>query len=342
MSAQEQNKRKLLFISNRWVNTIYTDYGVVKQKILLQIIEQLQEKIIKVMRGTRVSSFGILPGQEILIDLDMSRIYKYNNYHQVRKAIKQMSDNAIKIYNDPSFKTNIYYMAPLLSGYEPTKEKRIVQVAIKKNIAELLLFVDYGPSKKKQGEYVAKQFTPLDVNSLQALTSKYYFPIYTMMASWATTGGFTIDIEELRERLQVEEKYKGFDNFHRYVLKHVQKEMQISANYSFNFTLIKTGKVVKKIAFKIFSNAKQDPNHAWLKIYRALNEELPYFMKFTEEQRAQFNYLLTGKYDLEAVHKKLQYIHSFLVKKKQQLQPVPGPRIFLYTLEAIEKDFPPG
>ncbi len=342
MSVPDQDKKNLLFISNRWVNSIYTNYGVVKQRILLQIIQELQAGILMVMKGKRVADFNIPAGQDLIIPLDMSKIYKYNNYHRVRKAIKEMSRDQIKIYNDPSFRENIYYLAPLLNGFDAGKEKKIVDLRIKKNIAELLLHVDYKPSKKKPGEYSASQFTPLDANALQAITCKYYYPMYAMMKSWLEKGGLTIDIDELRERLDVEEKYKGFDNLHRYVLKHVQKEMQISADVGFNFSLIKTGKVVKKIVFKIFSNAKQDPNHAWMKIYDLLRKDLPYFRPFTEEQLQQFNYLLTGKFKLEEVAKKIQYVHDFLEGKKKEGNPYKQAIIFDYLQTSIEKDFPPG
>lgn len=337
-SHPEQEKKKLLYIGNRWVNSIYTGYGVTKQKILLQIIETLQTDIRKVMNGKRVA-IGVAADQELCMDLDMSKIIHYNNYAQVRKAVEQMSRNPIKIYNDPDFKKPIYFSQPLLSGFEPGNEKKIIKLALKKNIVELLLFVDYKPDKKK-GNWRAEQFTSFDAKCLSRLTCKYYQPIYLMMCSYLTKGGFTIDIDPLRERLQVEEKYKGFDNFNRYVLKHVQKEMQLSADISFNFSVIKTGKVVKQIVFKIFSNTKQDENHSWLKIYRALHQELPHFMRFTELQFSEFNYLLTSKYDLDEVYNKLQHIHKALVRKKEKEGKLHSP--FHYTLKAIQEQFPPG
>lgn len=335
-----EDKRSLLFISNRWVNTVYSGYGIIKQRILLQILQACQENIKLVMRGKKVGDFNIPAGRDVCIELDMSQIIHYNNYYQVRKAIKEMCITPVQIYNDPDFKKPIYVSAPLLNGYEPVpKDRKKVILLLKKNIIELLLHVDYKYSEKSR-EYKAQQYTKFDPFTVSHSSSKYMYPLYTMICSYAEKGGFTIGTDEIRQRLQVEEKYKGFDNFHRYVLKHVQKELQIFGAYGFNFTLVKTGKVVKKIVFKIFANKKYDPNHVWLKLQRALTEELPYYARFTEDQREQFNYLLTGKYDLDQVLTKLQHIHKALVKRKDRGDQVRN--AFAYTIQSIHEQFPPG
>lgn len=341
--SQNTDKRPLLFISNRWVNTIYTGYGVIKQRILLQVIESLQDDIKKVMRGKRVSDYNFPAGSDVCIHLDMSKVAHYNNYHWVRKAIKEMSEQPIQIYNDASFKSKIYLGATLLNGFDITKEKKVVALRIKKNIAELLIHVDFKQTKKPPFEKKAQQFTQFDAGTISNINygaCKYRLPLYLMICSYAEKGGFTIDVDELRTRLQVEEKYKGFDNFHRHILKHVQKELQIFGAYGFNFSLVKTGKVVKKIVFKVFANQKYDPNHVWIRLQRALTQDLPYFVRFTEEQREQFNYLLTGKHDLDVVLTKFQYIHKALVKNKEQGNATKS--AFAYTLSAIHNEFPPG
>lgn len=337
MSATEKKERTLLFMSNKWVNTIYTAYGTVKQRIFLEVLQSLQEKILQVMRGARVTDFKVMDIHAI--DIDMSRLVHYNNYHQVRKAVKEMCEQPIRIYNDISYKTFQYAdPTPLLHAFKATSDKKILRIGIKKNIAELLLHVDFSRSGKNAGK--AFQYTKFDTLALDRVhcSSKYTFPIYTKICSYGEKSGFEMPIDELREWLQVEEKYKGFDNFHRYVLKHVQKELQISGKYGFNFSVKKTGKVVKSVVFKIFNNEKYDPNHIWLKLRRALTEELPYFARFTDEQREQFNYLLQG-HDLEKVYAKFQHIHKALVKRKEAGDAVNKP--FIYTIRVIHDAFPP-
>ena len=126
----------------------------------------------------------------------------------------------------------------------------------------------------------------------------------------------------------------------KFVLKHVQKILEIQGQYCFNYKLVKEGRTVKSLVFKVFKNkAKFDYNHIWLKIQRALTQELPYFAKFTEEQREQFNYLLTGKYDLDQVYTKLKHIHTTIVKKKTLGEKIHNH--FAYTLQSLQREFEP-
>ncbi len=340
MSAIQEKDLKLLFICNRWVNTIYSNYGVVKQRILLEILKAVQGQILQVMNGKKVVDFNIT-NQGVMLQLDMSLISHHNNYFRIREAVKEMSTKPIQIYNDPTFKGPVYFPAPLLAGYEVTNKKRVINLYIKKQIIELLLHVDYKPDKKTR-EYKAQQYTKIDMAPLapELISCKYTYPLYSMICSYANRGGFTIGIEDLRRRLQVEEKYKGFDNFHRYVLKHVQTALQATGQFGFNFEFVKTGKEIKKVVFKIFSNKKYDPNHVWVRIVQALNKDLPYFARFSQEQREQFNYLLNGDKDLDKVYTKLQHIHKALVKRHQSGDAARNP--FQYTLKAIHEEFPPG
>lgn len=330
--SQTTDQRPLLFIGNRWVNTIYNNYGRTKQKILLQILEELQPDIERSRRGSR----PVIPHvPEICINLDMSKIIHYNNYYQVRKAVKEMSEQPINIYNDISFKKQIYVERPLLCGFEATSNNKIITLRFKRSTIELLTHVDFNRTKNK-----AFQYTKFDPFTIRQSSTKYMHPLYQLICSYSEKGGFTMGIDELRTQLQVEEKYKGFDNFHRFVLKHVQKELQIFGAYGYNFSLVKEGKVVKKVVFKIFSNKKYDPNHVWVRLQRALTEDLPYFVRFNEEQLEQFNYLLTGKHDLDQVLTKFQHIHKALVKRKDSGDKVNNP--FSYTIKAIREQFPPG
>lgn len=350
VTAPIQDKQTLIFISNRWINTIYTGYGIIKQRILLEIFEHLQKQLDEVMNGKKtVAGYNLKAGHSYPIALDMSKIQGYNNYHNVRKAIDEMCKNPIQVYNDPAFKKSIYFSEPLLHWSEPGDKKYIRTLYIKKEMLELLLHVNYGWSKKKN-KNTASQFTGFDRRVISSRpgkgprtgsSSRYMHPLYTMICSYADRGGFTIPVDDFRARLDVEEKYKGMDNLNRFVIKHVQAEMKIMGDYGFNYSFVKRGRTVTQITFVIFPNKKQDANHTWMKIYRALNEELPYYVRLNELQRSQFNYLLTGGHDLEKVLDKFKYIHGQLEKRKAEGRPVVNAAIFVYILKGIHETFPP-
>lgn len=335
-------------MSNRWYRTVYTGYGRIKQKIFLQILQQCQEYISAVMNykgyGDPLKQFNFLKSaNDLELPLDMSKICHYNNYFQVRTALQEMSRDPIDIYFDPTFKKKEYVTAPLLNCMEPFEKGKIVRLRIKKSIVELLLHVDRKKEKDpktKEEIWVPKQYCEFDRDTLKHTSTKYMWPLYTMICSWASKGGFTMDVAELRTLLQVEEKYKGFDNLNRFVLQHVEKELQIFGLYNFSFLPIKKGRDIVAVQFKVFKSKNEiNTTHAWMKFQKALNEDLPYFARLTYEQREWFNYLLTSKYSIDEATNKLHHVHKALIKRREGGQKTYS--IFDYTIKAFQNDFPP-
>ena len=348
--------RKEFVISNRWVNSIFTGYGVIKQRIFRYIIEQIevQECLWASIKGKRPQINGDYP-----IELDMSRIVHWNNYAQVRQALREMSEDDVSIYWNESYEGKIipehYKKGPLLIGFNPHPSiKGKVIVGIKRALAMKMIAVDLS---KKTGR--PSHFTKYDRETLGMWVQKddsrpagftgsrckYMQPLYWMICSYAEnkSSGFDITMEELRMRLDVEEKYKGFADMNKYILKHLQAELQHFGKYCFNYTAHKTGKTVTKLTFKIFKNKTAfNFNDAWLKIQAALDgaNNLHYYKKLKFEERDEFNYLLTGKFNLDEVFVKLKDVHQEIEKKKN----TPGRvnNVFTYLRTSLHKKFPPG
>lgn len=356
MTAGEKDtpqKRPLLFMGNRWTRTIYTGFGVIKQRILLQILEsdKVKKAISQVMNGRRVEDFNLPDGELVPVEVDMSRICKYNNYHQVRQALKEMSETPVSIFNDPTFKKNVYLERPLIAGFDHTPGKKKVLILITPEIARMLIYVDYerrpkpDPITLKLRDPYAYQFTKFDPMTVRSMgrMCKYAMPLYTWICSYASRGGFEWTTEEMRKNLQLDETYKGYHEVNRRILKHVQKLFEISGEYSFNFDGKKTGRDVTKIVFKVFKNTKFNPDHAWLKIEKALTEELPYYMRFTELQYSSLNYLLDEKtYDLEAVYQKICKVHKYLMDLKAKGRRDVAKISYDYLIKSLHEQFPPG
>lgn len=344
MSAGDniQDLRKNFAISNRWVNTIYNGYGIIKQRILRHIWQHpdIQQCIWAGIKGKGAQFKG---EDDYLVPLDMSTIVHFNNYYQVRKALKEMSTQDISVYWDPTYKhfrPDDFRKGPLLNGFDVTREKRIVNIRIKKSIAQALVRVDPG---EKRG--TPAHFTQFDCETMQYSRCKYMQPLYLMICSYANNknSGFQVDIETLRLRLQVEEKYKGYADLNKYILKFLQEELKRFGKWCFNHSPIKTGKTVTAISFKIFKNKTPfNYNDSWLKLQRALDgdDNMPWFKQISFDQRENFNYLLTpGMYDLDEVYKKLQHIHAGIVKKKNNREKIHS--IFMYVQRALHERFPP-
>lgn len=321
-------------ISNRWVNTIFRGYGVIKQRIFREIIEQLQ---VPIKSNFQTRSPIVMSDPYLTVDLDMSRVMKHNNYYQVRKALDQMYKDQIDIYADPTyknFKPENFIKGTLLHAWKEHKG-RYVKLGIKKNIAELLLNLD------RKNASTAVQFTLFTPLKNLELTCKYTYPLHMLLASYANRSGFSMKLDEFRTRLQIDEMYTGFDNVNKKILKPVQEKLKIFGDHCFSFTPIKTGKEVTSLVFKIWPNKnKMNEDHIWLKIQKRIQEEYEHFKKFSPEELYKFDYLLTGKYNLNEVYDKLEYVHKAVVKQKARDSRL-IPNVFVYLLKALHNDFPP-
>ncbi len=342
-ASQQRHDRTILSMSNRWTRSIYTGYSAVKHRIFLEILEHFQPYINSIMNGGK-SDLSKVPA----IMLDMSKIAGHNNYAYVRQALTEMTTQDIFIYDDTSFKGEIYRKCPLINGFDRTEEKRIVRIRMNKSIAQLLLHIDYKQSKRAPFEWRPEQYTQFDKETVRTSHNKYMFAMYTFISSWAERGGTLqpVPVEKLRQMLCVEEKYKGFDALNQNILKPLKGELDRIGRYSFNYSCEKAGKKVKAVNFKVYKNKELwDQDDTWVKICKMLDGNgCPHFAHFKSDERQEFMYLVNGSYDLDLVKNKLQHIHDQIEKNKNNPNPdkrVARERKFIYTFSIIRRDFPP-
>ena len=229
----------------------------------------------------------------------------------------------------------------MIIGIKRALALRMIAVDINKKTGRPAHFTKY--DRETLGMWVPK--TDERPAGFTGSRCKYMQPLYWLICSYAEnrTSGFDISVEQLRMHLQVEEKYKGFADMNKYILKHLQAELQRFGKYCFNYSPVKDGKTVKRITFKIFkNNTPFNFNDSWLKIQSALDgaNGLHYYKRLTFDQRDEFNYLLTGKFDLDKVLKKLQHVHINIEKQRAQTHKLPN--VFTYLRASLHKEFPPG
>lgn len=100
---------------------------------------------------------------------------------------------------------------------------------------------------KEQGN-----FTPVPVAEMMACRSSYGQRIYELLYSQRWKGGtWEVSVEDLRFTLSVEDKYKNFSDFRRYILIKAQKDLQEHTNMRFDFETESRGKG-RKITHIIF------------------------------------------------------------------------------------------
>lgn len=124
----------------------------------------------------------------------------------------------------------------------------------KKHIAEIEVEV----SKKILPYLVelAKEFTEYYLTVALSLKNKYSQRFYEFCSQWKSTGFFVFTINELREKLMLEEKYPRYALLKTYVIESAQKELKElydkgQCNLHFTFTEEKCGRSIERVKFFI-------------------------------------------------------------------------------------------
>jgi plasmid replication initiation protein len=98
------------------------------------------------------------------------------------------------------------------------------------------------------------QFTRYALIEMKGFTSQYAMRIYPMLAQYRSTGTFIISVDELRECLELKDKFKKFGDFNSRVLKTAIRQINNGACTALKVecTFLKEGRRVTRIRFDIF------------------------------------------------------------------------------------------
>lgn len=117
---------------------------------------------------------------------------------------------------------------------------------------------------------LTENFTKYKLSEIAEFSSAYSFRIYEFMMQFQSTGYTKISIQDLRQRLQLENKYSATKDLKVRVIDTAIKEINEKSPYKVDYNLIKTGKkfthlelkFVKKLTKKTKTkeNESRDPN----------------------------------------------------------------------------------
>ena len=250
-------EKNFIYQSNRITNAIY-DYNLIQEKLFNTIIFQLQDAIQVSFKNQDYQQLTIWKDintdSEIHIKVPLSSVSKPQHYDSVKMALKKMAATVIEI---PIKKANTdepyLKIGGLLVAEIPKKPNynSVIDIYIKQDIAKFLIEIDkdsYG--KPIHWTYFMYQIT-------QAATNKYTPKIYKLLCSWKKKGAFTISLDEFRQWLGIENKYKDFSDIKARILIPVQKDLEGKSDVWFNCKatdfLIKNGNTVTHLNFKVIS-----------------------------------------------------------------------------------------
>jgi len=111
------------------------------------------------------------------------------------------------------------------------------------------LICSFDPHLKEDLLFLKREFTTYQLEYALRLSSKYSFRLYEILKRFSKIGSWKITIDELKDQLNIPEKYKWL-NIKQRVLQPAKKELS-STDIRFDYTTFKRGRRVHSIKFEI-------------------------------------------------------------------------------------------
>jgi len=119
----------------------------------------------------------------------------------------------------------------------------------------------YNPLIKNQLQKLAKRFTSYFLSNVSNMKSAYSMRIYEVAVMYLNASGkskttFNKNIEDLKQQLDISEKYKHFYHMKSRVLEHARKEINKHSDINIIYKIIKLGRSPNEIEFTVSRKAK--------------------------------------------------------------------------------------
>ncbi len=115
----------------------------------------------------------------------------------------------------------------------------------------LYVSLTFPPELKPSLLQLKDNFTILDLDIFKVLKTPTSVRLYQLLTShlWKAEKKVQYDLEELKKKLGVADKYEQYGPFKTYVLNEAQSRIGESTNMSFTYSELKTGKKITSIIF---------------------------------------------------------------------------------------------
>jgi plasmid replication initiation protein len=166
-----------------------------------------------------------------------------NAYEWVVKGAEGLMKKEISIERDTpdgvmKFKT---YIAIGLDSFKNISDGKFISISFHPKMKPFLL-------------QLQSQFLMYDIRNILSIQSSFSIRIYELLKQYEKIGKRRFSVQELKETLDVADKYPLYANFKQRVLLKAQQDLEIYTDISFTLQEIKRGKSIKEVVFHIYSN----------------------------------------------------------------------------------------
>ncbi len=166
-----------------------------------------------------------------------------HSYKYVVEAAQRLLDRRITIYyvNDEGKKIAVdTHLVSSVHRLDEPEENDALYVSL-----------TFPPELKASLLQLKDNFTILDLDIFKFLKTPTSVRLYQLLTShlWKAEKKVQYDLEELKKKLGVADKYEQYGPFKTYVLHEAQNKLAENTNISFTYSEVKTGKKVTSIIF---------------------------------------------------------------------------------------------
>jgi plasmid replication initiation protein len=189
--------------------------------------------------------------KDILGHLDVNK--SGQSYKYVVEAAKRLLDRQISMQyvNEEGKKMTIHTrLVSSVYGFDEPDENDA-----------LYILLTFAPELKPLLLQLKENFTILDLDVFKSLKTPTSVRLYQLLSAhlWKAEKKVQYDLDELKKKLGVANKYEQYGPFKTYVLNEAQNKLLESTNLSFTYTEVKKGKKITSIIFFLREKNEKEP-----------------------------------------------------------------------------------
>ena len=261
------NDLQVLFKSNALIKAKY-DFTVSQNRVLQKAFYEIQKNKINVAKITL---------QELK---SLIKFKDYSTVEGIKRFLENLKENEIMHIKD----NGEWLKVQVISGYKYNPTTKIFKIEIPMLLLQLI------------HEYTQTGFTPTNVTKYIGLGATNAQRLYELLRMW--TGNKTIieySVDEIKEYLMLQNKYKVFNNFRVRVIESAVKELREKELLDiYNVEYVKTGRKVTSIKFYVKDLEPRIYKFETKKNFDKPKKEVSSFANFTHR-----------KYDYDKLEKQL-------------------------------------
>ena len=201
---------------------------LMEQRIMLYAISRLNPK-----EPQREHSFYVDELLRFFPDIEPSSAYR-----ALREAVYKLSERWVRTEHPEYIKEFRW-----VSSRTYFKDEGRIDIAFTPEIMPYL-------------SQLEKQFTKYQLKNISAFKGSYSIRLYELLTQYISTGNRTINLEDLRDWLKIEDKYPEFKEFNRCVIKPAIKEINDKSDLLVSVEPIKRGRTIYALTFTIRTKIK--------------------------------------------------------------------------------------